>query len=168
MCSVPEWTRRPLEVAVIGLGNAWRGDDAAGLVAARRLRDRGLAAIEHEGEPIALLDAWQGVDVVIVIDAVRSGRQPGTVQRIDASAGPLPVGLRKCASTHLLGLAEAIELARELGRLPGHTVLYGVEGRDFDAGDVMTPEVQTAVDAVVDAVLGEVRARATIGVVSVK
>ena len=36
---------------MIGVGNAARGDDAAGLIAARRL-----GGIEHEADPLALLD----------------------------------------------------------------------------------------------------------------
>ena len=35
---------------VIGIGNDFRHDDAAGLVAARQLRERGVAARMHEGD----------------------------------------------------------------------------------------------------------------------
>ena len=39
---------------VIGIGNAARGDDAAGLIAARRLG----GVLERGGDPLALLDVW--------------------------------------------------------------------------------------------------------------
>ena len=55
-------------VTVIGVGNAWAGDDAAGVLVARMVRDRapdGVAVIEHEGEPTALLDAWEGARLAI-------------------------------------------------------------------------------------------------------
>ena len=61
---------------VIGLGNAARGDDAAGLIAARRL-----GGVEHEGDPLALLDLWDGADCAVVIDAVSSGVEAGTAMR---------------------------------------------------------------------------------------
>src|SRR5688572_24132063 len=75
---------------VIGLGNEFRGDDGVGLIAARQLRERGLAAVDHEGDLAALIDRWKGAARVILIDAVASGAAPGTVHQFDASASPLP------------------------------------------------------------------------------
>jgi hydrogenase maturation protease len=129
---------------VIGLGNAVRGDDAAGLIAARRL-----GGLEHEGDPLALLDLWEGAELVVVIDAVSSGADPGTLHRFDAVAGPLPARLRSSTSTHAVGLGEAIELARALGRLPARLVVYGIEGERFATGTALTPAVTAAVEAVV-------------------
>ncbi len=43
----------------------------------------------------------------------------------------------------------ALELARALGRLPKHIVVYAIEGQCFDPGGSMTAEVAAAaVDAV--------------------
>ena len=128
---------------IIGVGNAARGDDAAGLIAARRL-----GGLEHEGDPVALLDVWRGADVAVVIDAVSSGADPGTVHRFDATSAPLPARLRGSTSSHALGLAEAIELGRTLGRLPGRLLVYGIEGERFEAGTELTPAVAAAVEAV--------------------
>jgi hydrogenase maturation protease len=134
-------------VVVIGIGNAARGDDAAGLIAARRL-----GGLEHEGDPVGLLDAWAGAGVAVVIDAVRSGAEPGTVHRFDGGRTPLPARLRSSSSTHAIGLAEAIELGRALERLPARLIVYGIEGRCFEAGAPLTPAVAAAVDAVSAAV----------------
>ena len=142
MSSAPEPRR-----LVIGLGNAARGDDAAGLTVARRV-----GGLEHEGDPVALLDVWREADVAVVIDAVSSGAAPGTVHRFDATAAQLPAQLRGSSSTHALGLAEAIELGRTLGRLPGQLIVYGIEGERFEAGAELTPAVAAAVEAVAGAV----------------
>ena len=48
------------------------------------------------------------------------------------------------SSTHLLGVAEAVELARALDRLPGRTIVYGIEGAVFDTGAELTEAVATA------------------------
>ena len=138
---LPDAGRRAL---VIGLGNAARGDDAAGLIAARRL-----GGLEHEGDPLALLDIWDDAASAVVIDAVSSGAEPGTIHRFDAGAGPLPARLRSSTSTHAIGLGEAIELARALGRLPARLIVCGIEGARFDAGTALTPAVAAAVDALV-------------------
>ena len=130
-------------------------------MAARRIRERapsGVEVRELEGEPVSLVDAWEGADDVFVLDAVRSGSPPGIVHRIDASTGPIPATL-SAASTHTLGVGEAIELARALGRLPARLVLYGIEAERIAAGADLTPAVAAAVDDAVARVLAELDGR---------
>jgi hydrogenase maturation protease len=142
---------------VVGIGNAWRRDDAAGLEVARLLAGsvRGLEVLEREGEPAGLIDAWEGASALWLVDAVSSGAPPGTLHRIDVAEQELPPELFS-ASTHHLGLAEAVELARALGRLPERVVFHGIEGGSFDAGEGLTPEVEDAVARVAQAVRKEV------------
>lgn len=134
----------------IGIGNPLRGDDAAGLLAAREVRellgDR-LEVLEMEGEPVDLIEAWRDADRVLVADAVTSGGEPGEVHRVDAAAEPLPAGLAG-PSTHALGLAEAIELARALRRLPPFLAIYGIEAASFETGAECDPRVLAAVERV--------------------
>ncbi len=133
---------------VIGVGNRWRGDDGAGLAVARRVRELGPAGVEVrelEGDASALVDAWSGAGHAVVVDAAESGASPGTVRRFDACSGPLPVRSLR-SSTHAFGVADAVELARALGRLPGRLDVYAIEGASFTAGGSLSPEVERAVD----------------------
>src|SRR5688572_21253201 len=120
---------------VIGLGNAFAGDDAAGVLVARKVAPHAgeVAVIEHEGEPTALLDAWEGAALAIVVDATVGQGTPGALAVIDATARPLPPGFTG-TSTHAFGLGAAIELARTLGRLPARLLVVGIEGGAFEAG----------------------------------
>ena len=146
-------------VLVVGVGNRLRGDDGAGLAVAGRLRERGVRAVrELEGEGLGLIDLWDGARAVVLVDGVRSGAPPGTLHRLDAGAGPLPAALRSSSSTHAIGGAAAIELARALGRLPGRLVVFGVEGARFDTGAGLSKPVAAAIDAAADAVQDELRA----------
>jgi hydrogenase maturation protease len=149
-------------VLVIGFGNELRRDDGAGIAVVRRLAAGGLpdgvVVGEEHGEPIGLVERWRTCEAVVLVDTVRSGAAPGTVRRIDASAGPLPGELRRPASTHAIGLAAAIELARALDRVPRRLIVHAVEGRRFDMGATLSPEVAAAVPALTAAVLGEARA----------
>ena len=115
----------------------------------------GVELLEREGEPTSLIDAWEGADAVWLVDAVSSGVEAGTVHRLDASEAELPTELFR-ASTHHVGLAEAVELARALGRLPAQTVVYGIEGKSFQVGEELAPAVAAAVDPVAQAVREEV------------
>jgi hydrogenase maturation protease len=142
---------------LIGLGNDLRGDDAAGLLVARAARERehsGIEIVESGGEPVDLLDTWDGAAAAIVADAVTSGAEPGAIHRIDAGAGPLPAPFA-APSTHTLGLAEAVELGRALGRLPPQLTVFGIEGAAFTAGAAPTPAVLAAVAGVAAAAVAE-------------
>ena len=146
-------------MVVIGIGNHYRRDDAAGLVVAQRLRQQapaGVTVIEHEGEPTALLEAWKDAGAVFLIDAVFSGAEPGTIHRLDAQAEAIPQELFRF-STHAMSVAEAIELARTLALLPPKLVVYGIEGKDFRTGAGLSPEVERGVPELVEQVLQELR-----------
>ena len=147
-------------IVVIGVGNALRGDDAAGLaVAARVLEDApvGVSVTVCEEEPTRLIDAFGDADVALVVDAVSTGAPPGTLHRFDASDAPVPSRELR-SSTHALGIGDSLELARALGRLPRRTLVFGVEGSDFRARDGMTAAVAEAVGRASAAVLEEVAA----------
>lgn len=136
-----------MRVVVVGIGNAYRSDDGAGLAVAERIRatTAGIDVITCEQEPLRLLDAWNGADLALVVDAVSSGAEPGTIHRFDASDDAVPATVFR-GSTHALGVGEAIELARTLGRLPARVLLYGIEGERFSAGDRLSPAVAVAVE----------------------
>lgn len=146
-------------VVVIGVGNYLRHDDAAGLATVRLLRARAHAAeievYELEGEMLALLDLWAGADAVVLVDAIHCDGPPGSISRLDATSAAIPASLRGSASTHAVGVGEAIELARALQRLPGRVVLFGVKGRCFDAGFGLSEEVADTTGRLADAVLRE-------------
>ncbi len=143
--------------AVIGVGNDQRGDDAAGLLAARALRERlpsEVDVLEQPGEGAALMDAWEGYARVVIVDAVQAGGEPGRLYRLDARAGAIPAKFFNY-STHAFSVAEAVETARVLDQLPAALVLYGIEGARYAMGDPVSPEVDLAVGRVVDRILAE-------------
>jgi len=132
---------------IIGCGTDGRGDDAAGLLAARRLRALGGEALEHTGDGLALMELWAGAGDVILIDAVCGPGEPGGVLVWDARTAPLPAD-RARGSTHAFGVAEAVELARALGRLPRTLTVYGIAGRRFETGTAPSAEVAAAAERV--------------------
>jgi hydrogenase maturation protease len=146
-------------VLIIGVGNPLRRDDGVGWVAARAIRRAApsVRTLELEGEGASLLEAWAGAEVAIVIDAVHGGASPGTVYRFEPPGDRLPPTFAS-TSTHAFGLPDAVELGRTLNQLPRRLVIYGVEGADFTAGEGLSPEVGTAVPAVVSRVLAELEA----------
>jgi len=145
---------------IIGCGNRQRGDDAAGIVAAERLRALGMAVEVCTGESSELMESWAGADDVIVMDAVVTGAPAGTVHLWDHlwDGLHLPAFATSRGSTHGMGVAEAIHLSRALGRLPARLRVYGIEGTHFEIGSAISAEAERGVADVVSRIVSEVRA----------
>ena len=146
-------------VVVIGVGNRWRRDDAAGLEVIDALQGRvadSVVLVESDGEPTRLLDAFELAPKVIMVDAVVAAGTPGTVHRFTDEELPNQMGIGQ--SSHLVQLVETIELGKLLDRLPNGLVLIGIEAVDFANGESMTAAVAGGVAVAVEAVLDEIGA----------
>jgi len=150
----PARGRAALRSAAVCLGSPFRGDDAVGPLVAERLREAGADVLECADEPTRLLDEWADLDTLVVVDAVVKGAPAGTLHRVETEREPLPRDLG-LASTHAVGVADALELGRALERAPRRVVVLGVEGASFGMGDEITPEVAAVLDDVVEAALAE-------------
>jgi hydrogenase maturation protease len=141
------------DVLIIGIGNIFRGDDLAGLAAARLLKDLqlpGVRVLEIDGDISILAETWEGAPRVVLIDAVASQSAAGKIFRFEAHGEPLPRKLfASCCSCHAFGLAEQVEIARSLQQLPPSLIVYGIEGKDFMLGSGLSPEVQEALPRLV-------------------
>jgi hydrogenase maturation protease len=146
---MPESTRS--SVLVIGVGNETRGDDAVGLIVSRKLKEKlsQYVVVEENGDGTRLVERWRGFKITILIDAVRSGTEPGRIHRFEAHKSPLPASLFQY-STHALGVAQAIEVARALNQLPQRLIVYGIEGKCFDQGASLSPMVERAARELVE------------------
>ena len=104
-------------------GNCQAGDDAFGPRLGGYLREHPIAGIEVvdlDIKPAALFDHLPGPDRLILVDAVRlPGSKAGRLVQIDLGGEDLPVLLNDDSmSSHGLGLAEQLALARQLDLLP--------------------------------------------------
>lgn len=138
-------------------GHMDRGDDAIGPLCASALEDRKIPARIVQGETSELLEAWQQAESVIVVDAISSGQvPPGTLIRIDSADAAFQPEAARC-STHGLGLAQAVRLARVLKCLPQTMILMGVEAESFEWAATLSPRVAEAMPALIDALEEEWR-----------
>ena len=111
----------------------------------------GVEIVQSAGDMSQVLTQLQGADAAILVDASSSGAAAGAVQRFDVVAKPLPRELFS-VSTHGIGVADAIELARVLGDLPAVCIVYAIEARRFDAGEALSAAVAAAVPQVAERV----------------
>ena len=132
---------------LIGIGNLDRQDDGVGQYVAHHLRQAGLSVdIEvTQGAGFSLLVIWDTYDKVIVIDAVKSNSQPGTLYQLNLIKDDFSDDVL-CFSSDSFGLKETIELAKALNRLPDELSFYGISGEQFGYGSTLSKTVQQAAD----------------------
>ncbi len=145
------------DIVVIGVGNRMMGDDAVGPIVIDRLNGRlseSVALVESVGDATHLLDTWRDARLTVIVDAVVSGGVPGSVHRIDGKMG-FPSSWRS-ASTHLIGVVEAIDLGSAVDMMPDELVVYGIEVGEVEPGVELAPEIDAAADEVVAMVAAEI------------
>jgi len=155
--NIQETKARP-NIVVICIGNEYRSDDGIGIFIADLLAKfnlNGTKILKQNGEPTLLIDSWGEAEKAILIDATSSGVFPGTVTRYNVTENPLPSHLFHY-STHSFGLAEVIELARRLNKLPASLIVYGVEGKNFENGLGISSEVEKGIDDTVELIVEEI------------
>ncbi|WFB05781.1 hydrogenase maturation protease [Streptomyces sp. LX-29] len=149
-------------ITVIGVGNAFRRDDGVGPAVVARLEERaadgalpaGVRLACRDGDPGRLIGLWEEAELAVVVDAAHTGAGcPGRIHRLEPD-GRTAWGAG-AASSHGLGLGEAIALARTLGRMPGRLVVYAVEGADTSLGTGLSPAVAAAVGPLAERVREE-------------
>ncbi len=144
-------------VVIVGVGNPERGDDGVGPAVLRELRARPMPdqlSLVHCDDPLEVMELFSETEMAAVVDAIAGVPVAGTVLRFDVSTSALPVEL-SIGSTHAIGVAQVIELARALGLVPPRLVVYGIVGSAFAIGETLSAGVERAIRTVADAVLAE-------------
>lgn len=133
-------------LCILGVGSP-SGDDRAGWMVvdallASGVRTGGEIVIDKLDRPGAnLIFLFEHVGWVILIDAMRSNGQPGSIRRFDQQDWPAYCG---GLSSHGFGVLDALTLARELGSLPPRLDLYGIEIGSASPGEQTRSEILAA------------------------
>jgi hydrogenase maturation protease len=150
------------KIAVIGIGQSMRGDDAAGMEAVRQWSKkfpetavRPEVEIEANELPgLALLDTLHEIDAAVLVDAVQSGAKPGTIHRLDETE--LASFVSDSKSAHGWGVAETIRMGRQLAEVNSVIRIIGIEAEQVEIGMGLSKSVQNAMPAICDAIEEEI------------
>ncbi len=146
------------KIGVVGVGNPWRGDDAIGWAVIDTLEgkiDAGAVLYKVQGSLFEIIDLLQMHEHLYLIDAWKADLPIGSWQRHDA---------KKCvfakegqpASSHGLGVAEAIAIAKNLDQMPASVVIYAVCAKEYGIGQKMDPQLKESIEHVAQAICKEV------------
>src|SRR5690349_7153324 len=147
------------DILVIGVGNEFRRDDGIGLVVAAAIAQRGLPGVRVVtaiGEPGAVLDAWTGIALAVVVDAAAGkAAMPGAIRRWKRGDDDQP----PVVSSHGFALSDTVALGEAIGRLPQQLVVFTVDVEDIGQGVGLSPSVAAAAPEVVEAIIAELGSR---------
>ncbi len=147
-----------MKTLVLGLGNPILSDDSIGLRVVQELRTRlgevpDIEVSEDYWGGLRLMERLIGFDRAIIIDAIQTDAEPGTIHLLS----PNDIPTQRSASAHDVNLPTALELGRQAGAQLPHVseiLIVGVEAADVQTFDEsLTPEVEGAVPQAVEAVL---------------
>jgi hydrogenase maturation protease len=142
---------------LLGIGNRLRGDDAVGPLVVDSLKselnDLNIQLSECNCDPGLMISSWENFDQVIIVDAISDpSKSVGSIVQFDAAKHELPADF-KSSSTHTVGLATAVELARALGSLPKDLLILGVVGNSYSYGKPPSAAVAAAIPEVKNLIL---------------
>jgi len=94
-------------------------------------------------------------DHVILIDALRGDREPGTVVLVEGDHVPKAFLAR--TTPHQLGICDVLAAAQLTDTMPRHLTLYGIEPKQLDVGIGLSPEVEAGMEKTIGAVVEQLR-----------
>jgi hydrogenase maturation protease len=151
-----------VRIVVLGIGNTILSDEGVGVHAVEALRERyklpeNVEVIDGGTSGMELLGPLSGTDVLIVLDAIKAGRAPGTVVRLIGDE--VPVFFRSKLSPHQVSICDVLAGLEFSGDLPGDLVLIGVEPASLELGLELTPAIAARVPDMVGLAVAELAAR---------
>lgn len=151
-------------ILIVGVGNELLGDEGVGVHVVRALQAKRPGLPEHVDvleAGTSLMDALPRMATysrVIIVDAVRAGKRPGSIHRIEADRGfEKQWGCGGAVSLHELGVAETLAIGALMGLRPKSLLIVGAEPERMEPGMQLTPRLVHAARRIVSMLLSETR-----------
>ncbi len=137
-----------MRIIVIGVGNLLRTDDGVGIHVINRLNQLqpGVETLDAAMGSIEIIEGIRGYDRAIIVDAIETGVEPGTIYRVNLSGGEKPPTITHSHGTDLLTI---LQLGRHLypDEMPKEIILLAIEAEDTTTiSDQPTAKVREAVE----------------------
>jgi hydrogenase maturation protease len=147
-----------VSILVMGIGNLVMSDDGIGVRVVQQLAEHyrfpaGVRILDGGTLGLDLLPQLEGVERLLVVDAVETGMKPGTLIRL--AGEEVPIVLETKISPHQMGLKDLLAVAMLQGFEPGEMVLLGVQPEYLQLGMELSPAVAAQQEALVDRVLAD-------------
>jgi hydrogenase maturation protease len=141
-------------ITILGVGNILWADEGFGVRAVETMHARyvfpaNVQLVDGGTQGLALLPLVEDTDVLIILDAVDFGREPGELVLAEDDDVPQCLTAKKM-SLHQTSMVDVLGLARLKGTLPLHIRLIGVQPLDLENyGASVTAPIRAQIDAVI-------------------
>ncbi|ADD08505.1 hydrogenase maturation peptidase HycI [Candidatus Aciduliprofundum boonei] len=129
---------------LMGIGNDLRGDDAIGIYIAKNFKKEGWKVIIAGQVPEDFTGEIKRIkpDLLILVDAALMGLQPGEFRVVPTDLIP-----NVAFSTHGMPLSFFINY---IGESAQKIILIGIEPKNLEFGEELSPEVKEAGDKIIE------------------
>lgn len=146
-------------ISIIGVGNIIMGNDGVGIHAVLKLREMelpaGVEVFDAGTDAFYALEAMDGRDKAIILDACHGNNAPGTLYRFTCNSLYEEWKQAFRLSMHDLNLIDIMIRAKEVYRLPREIVFMGVEPAELKWSTELSLPVKAALPALIEMVLRE-------------
>ena len=146
----------PAKTLILGVGNLLLSDEGVGLRVVERLvatydLPKGVQILDGGTLGLDLLYYLEGVENLLIVDAVEMGKEPGTLLRLEGDEVPSFLSIKM--SPHQIGVPDMLFAAKLKDVYPRNVVLWGVQPAALDTGLELSPRVAAQVDVLVGKVV---------------
>jgi hydrogenase maturation protease len=145
---------------VLGVGNILLQDEGVGVRVVEHLQENytfpeEVQVLDGGTMGLDLLFYLEGVDRLLVIDAVDARQPPGTIVRL--TDGQIPALLGRKLSPHQIGLADLLSVAGLRDLTPSQVVLIGVQPASLETELSLSPTIRAQLPSIIDMVTQELK-----------
>jgi hydrogenase maturation protease len=151
----------PVQTLILGVGNLLMSDEGVGVHVIQKL-----VADYQLPEQVQILDGGtlgmdllyylEGVENLLLIDAVQAHKEPGALIRLEGDDVPAFLSIK--ISPHQLGVPDMLAAAKLKGIYPPRIVLWGVQPERLELGLDLSPKVESKVDTIIENILVQLQA----------
>jgi len=147
-----------MKILVLGLGNILLQDEGVGVRVIERLQTDyifpdDVLVLDGGTLGLDLLAYIEDYSRIVIVDAVKAGKEPGTLVRLVNAEIPAFLGPK--VSPHQVGLQDLLALAKLRGHFPDEVILWGVQADIFEPGLELNPPIAAQVEPLCAHVLEE-------------
>lgn len=151
----------PVQTLILGVGNLLMTDEGVGVHVIQRL-----VADYQLPEQVQVLDGGtlgmdllyylEGVENLLLIDAVQARKEPGTLVCLEGEDVPAFMSIK--ISPHQMGVPDMLAAAHLMNVYPQRIVLWGVQPELMEIGLELSHTVESKVDTIIENVLEQLQA----------
>jgi hydrogenase maturation protease len=148
-----------MRTLVIGIGNLLRTDDGVGIHVVNLLKELypKVDTLDAAMGSIEIIEAMRGYERAIIVDAIETGAEPGTIFRVNFTGGEKPLVI---THSHGTDLVTTLNLGQQLypDEMPREIIIIAVEAEDTTTiHDIPTPKVQRAIETTVQEIINNIK-----------